>query len=400
MALVAPWPSPVNGKKSNNMNRRLRVMHVVRALQTGGLEILVLELCKRMQTFGAINVSVCALLPGDGLEKRAEYRDVSCTVLNESQRRSTACVVFALGKMFHRERVDVVHIHNFLSHVRAVWAAKLTGVPVIISTKHGSDWPRMLGSRNLAGSFYRLADMLVAVSRDVHRGFLSAYRFPSERTRVIPNGINTDRFCPSGGDRERARRRVLGMTGRPLLGCVCRLSQEKDIPTLLRAFRTVLGLAPEAKLVIVGDGPDRVACRKLTEHLGISRSVDFLGNRQDVDTIYPLLDIYVQPSYTEGLSLTMLEACSCALPIVAARVGGNPEVIVDRRTGILVPPRAPATLAAAVVEQWQHFEVASAMGRAARQRAVERFSLDRMIRDYVALYNEVYDRKVRTRSGT
>jgi len=373
----------------------LRIIHVIRALQTGGLETLVLETCARMGRLPGVSASVCALLPGDGLEARPQYGSVRCTVLGDRQRRNRLAMIGALTGLFRRERPHVVHLHNFLCQVRAGLGARLAKVPVIIATKHGSDWPRSLGSRRLAARFYRMADALVAVSPDVRDGLLATYGFPAEWVRLILNGVDTERFRPMEGDREKARQDILGFTGRPLVGTVGRLVLYKGVATLLDAFVTVLQRAPDARLVIVGDGGDRASFEGQAASLGIAARVSFLGNRSDVSAIYPLFDVYVQPSYTEGISLTMLEACACELPVVATSVGGNPDIVVDGQTGRLVPPRDPRALAAGILEQWDNVGAARAMACAARQRMLERFSLDRMVRDYVSLYNEVYDGKAR-----
>jgi glycosyltransferase involved in cell wall biosynthesis len=308
-------------------------------------------------------------------------------------------MIHELVRFFRHEQPDVVHLHNFLCQVRAGLGARLARVPVVIATKHGSEWPRCLGSRHLAAGFYRLADVLVAVSPDVRDGLLATYGFAPERVRLILNGVDTDRFRPMDGDCEKARQRIPGVTGTPLLGTVGRLVGYKGVGTLLEAFRIVLQRAPEAGLVIVGDGADRASFENQAASLGIAARVHFLGNRSDVCSIYPLLDVYVQPSYTEGISLTMLEACACALPVVATKVGGNPEIVVDGQTGRLVPPRDPSALAAGILEHLGNARAAHAMGRSARQRVVELFSLDRMVHDYLALYDEVRDRRLRAEQG-
>ncbi|MCK4374973.1 MAG: glycosyltransferase, partial [Candidatus Brocadiae bacterium] len=313
----------------------LQVIHVVRALQTGGLETLVLDVCARMRREG-VDAGICALLPGDGLAERPEYAGVPCDVLRPRERRHRPAAVRALKLHFLAARPDVVHVHNFLAQSRAGLAARLARVPVLVGTKHGVAWPRVAGSRRLAGFVYRLADAMIAVSEDVRSGFLAHFRFPPDRMRVILNGIDTDRFRPPDAPAEDAvRRQVLGVTGAPLLGTVCRLIGYKGVPTLLEAFRVVHERLPGAVLVLAGDGPERRAYKRQAEGLGIAHSVHFLGNRSDVAAIYPLLDIYVQASHTEGISLTMLEAASCALPIVATNVGGNPEIVVDGKTGRL-----------------------------------------------------------------
>jgi glycosyltransferase involved in cell wall biosynthesis len=370
-------------------NRALNVVHVVRAIQTGGLETLVLEMCLQMQRLPGMEVHVCALQPGDELEHWDRYLGIPRTVISASERNSQLASISALARLFRRKRPDVVHLHNFLSHVNGGLAARLVGVPAVVTTKHGAGWPLVHGSSRVAGWCWRLSHVVVAVSADVQQGFQAFYGFPPGRTRLILNGIDTNRFRPVEGDREEQRRRIVGLSGSPLLGTVCRLVDGKGIRTLLTAFATVAAQAPRAALVIVGDGEDRGSLEQETSRLGLRDRVAFLGNRADVEAIYPLLDIYVQPSYAEGISLTMLEACSCALPVVATTVGGNPEIVSEGQNGYLVPPRDAPALASAILAQWKAPEVARAMGESARRRVVECFSIERMVQNYVELYRDI-----------
>lgn len=360
---------------------------------TGGLETLVLEMCHRMRKLDSVQVQVCAIEPGDELEERPRYAEVQRTVFGRSGHLGRVASISALVKLFRRERPDVAHLHNFLPHVRGSLAARLAAVPVVVTTKHGSSRPRLLHSKAVACWSWQLSDVVVAVSADAREKFVAGYGFPVEKARVILNGVDTDRFLPADNGREAKRSRVLGVSGRPLLGTVCRIESYKGIPTLLEALTTVVRQEPETRLVVVGDGSQRGDCERRAQQLGLADRVYFLGNRADVDAIYPLLDLYVQPSYSEGISLTLLEACSCELPVVATTIGGNPEIVVDRKTGILVPPRDADALSAAILEQWHAPDSAHAMGRAARARVVEMFSLDSMIGRYVELYQELLSRR-------
>jgi glycosyltransferase involved in cell wall biosynthesis len=210
---------------------------------------------------------------------------------------------------------------------------------------------------------------------------------------VVLNGVDTERFRPSTENVENARQRIFGMTGRPLLCTVGRLVAGKGISVLLEALELIRREAPNAALVIAGDGPRRKDLQRTAEQLGLTHRVRFLGNRDDVERIYPLCDIYVQPSHAEGISLTILEACSCGLPVVATAVGGNPEVIEDGRTGMLVPADDAQSLAEAVLRLWRRPARARRMGRAARRRVRNEFSVERMVEQYMDLYREIGRRK-------
>ena len=376
----------------------MRIIHVVRALRVGGLETLVLDLCTRMAecTTPDIEVKVCALLSGDGLESRPEYRGVTTITLPPHTHGSKLCTVLGLAGVIRRERPDVVHTHNLFAHVYGAAAARVARVPVVVSTKHGWRWYRLLHSRTVARYAWGLADMVVTVSRGMRQGFIDAHRYPPAKARYILNGVNTARFRPVQGDYEMERKRVLNITGSPLLGTVGRLVEDKGISTLLDAFATLRHDLPGASLVVVGDGPYRHALETRAHALGISDSVFFLGMRSDLASLYPVLDLFVLPSYTEGISMTILEAASCELPIVATDVGGTPEIVEDGRTGRLAPPRDPRALAEAIRDQWRNIESAHTMGRAARDFVIRRFSLDRMAREYIDLYQEI----LRTKRST
>jgi len=371
----------------------MKVIHVVRALETGGLESLVLQSCARMRSAHGLDASVYALLPGDGLAQRPEHRDVPCVTVSRNGCQTIVGAAVRLARLFRRERPHVVHVHNFFSHVRAAAAAKWARVPVLVHTKHGAQYPTVWGSRRLAGAAYRLSDVLVAISEDVRQGLMRTYRFAPGKVRLVVNGIDTERFGSVSKELVPGGRRVLGIEGRPLIGTVCRLSPEKGVPTLLEAFARLAPSMPDARLLIVGDGAERAACQTRAQELGVGDRTHFLGMRDDVAAIYPLLDIYVQPSYTEGISLTILEACACGLPVIATAVGGNPEIVAEGRSGRLVPPGNAQALANAIQDTWADNGAAFAMGQAARRRVVESFSLERMVSDYVDLYWQVYSGK-------
>lgn len=367
----------------------VKVIHVVRALETGGLELLTLELCTRLGRRGDVEAAICELFPGDGIADRPEYEGLQITTLPGSAARTRAGRIRALTDLFRREKPDVVHLHNFLPQVYGGAAARLARVPAVVATKHGRGWPSLGGSRRLAGCVYQLADAIVAVSADARQGLLTNYGLAPGRVRHIMNGIDTERFRPATGDRRNGVHGIPGFGGAPLIGTVCRLLESKGIRTLLDAFVPVVAELPEARLAIVGDGPDRGGFEDHALELGLCDRVFFAGMRDDVDALYPLLDVFALPSHTEGISLTLLEAASCALPIVATAVGGSPEIIDHDRTGLLVPPRDSDALAEALIDQWRRRERAREMGRAARAEIVKRFSLERMTGDYLALYHEV-----------
>ena len=167
---------------------------------------------------------------------------------------------------------------------------------------------------------------------------------------------------------------------------VARLSPEKDLGTLLEAAALVVRTIPGFQLEIAGAGPCRPDLVKLAGSLCLGDRVRFLGEVSDIPALLARAGLFVLPSLTEGISLTVLEAMARGLPVVATRVGGNPEVVDDGRSGLLVPPRNPQALADALCRLWQDSALAARLGRAGRRRAEAHFDVRHMVAAYEDLY--------------
>ena len=171
------------------------------------------------------------------------------------------------------------------------------------------------------------------------------------------------------------------------------LSLEKDQKTMLAAFRLVVNQIPDTRLVLIGDGPCMIELRNEVNRLGIASQVDFLGARFDIPKLLNTFDIFTLSSTTEGISMTILEAMACGLPVVATDVGGNREIVQPTQCGLIVPACDPQALAAAYVELLRDHTRRAQMSRAARDRVVKHFSLTAMVRGYHHLYEELLQAK-------
>ena len=214
---------------------------------------------------------------------------------------------------------------------------------------------------------------------------------PSAVTQIY-NGVDTRRFSAGA---ERA-----AVDGSPfndgrfwVVGTVGRLAAVKDQAALVRALARAHRSDPDARermrLVIVGDGPLRDELNQLARTEGVSDAVWFAGARSDIARVMAGLDAFVLPSLAEGVSNTLLEAMSCARPVIATSVGGNMELIEHGVSGTLVPASAPRALDAALLKYFREPDTARRHGAAARAAVEARFSLDRMVADYAALYERL-----------
>ncbi len=315
--------------------RRLRVIHVTWGLNVGGQEKLLVEFARHAdrRRFELRFVS----LGGRGVvAEEIEALGWPVDVLGEPDGVRPG-LALRLARLFRGRGADVVHTHDDRPHVYGAFGARLAGVPRVIHTRHHSyparrTWTEALLVRLAA----RLTDHFVCVSE--HGARLAVRQgIPPRMVRALWNGIDLTRFDPPA------------VRGDGPVVVVARLSPGKDIETLLKAIALAAPEAPALRLEVAGDGPCMAELRRSASELGLSDRVRFLGAVRDVPGLLARAGLFVLPSLNEGISLTLLEAMASGLAVVATRVGGNPEVVADGETGLLVPPRDPAALAAAVV---------------------------------------------------
>jgi len=351
----------------------VKIAHVLSSFAVGGAEWVALRLAAEQQAEGHA-VEVFALRDGP-LRLACEELGVLARAFDGRSVRLAASVTM----QFARRRYDIVNSHNPDAH-RYARLCRAVGFAPLVMTRHGEVWhwrdmPRLFAAP--------ATDAVIAVSKGVRDVFLARYpRFPVERTVIIDNGVPLP--GPGGGEPLRDLRRP----GHALLFLTARLDPVKDLETLLRAVAIARRTTP-VQLAIAGDGPEREKLAVLARDLGIADEVAFLGFRDDAVRLYAAADMFVLSSITEGMSLSMLEAMAAGLPVVATNVGGNSQVVREGETGLLVAPRDPAALAAAICRLSTDAGLRSRMGAAGRERVEQHFSLRTTTRRYLAVYERL-----------
>jgi sugar transferase (PEP-CTERM/EpsH1 system associated) len=354
------------------------VPQVVLTLDPGGQEYLVIQLAERLQRRG-IRSPIIAI-SGGALIEDATRRGLETFDLAKKPGFDVS-VLFRLARIMRRVRADVVHTHNFAPLIYGTLSGRVSGTPMI-NTRHGR---AALATHRFIWS---LTDRVVAVSEDARRELLKYNRIAPRKVSVVLNGVDVAAFAAPEVNPSQVRCDLGIAPDARVFGIVARLAPEKDHVTLLEAFRIVAAQGP-SHLVIVGGGPLESALRRRAHELGVSQAVHFLGFRSDIPQLLRALDVFVLSSTMEGVSLTLLEAMAAGLPIVATHVGGNPEVVLDNETGLLVPPENATALAQAMITLLTDLERAKRFGAAGRERAIRVFDIDRMVNAYVDLYATV-----------
>jgi sugar transferase (PEP-CTERM/EpsH1 system associated) len=383
-------------QKPPRPRHRPLIAHVVFRLVVGGLENGVVNLINRMPA-ERYRHAVIALTEVTDFRRRIVREDVEFVSLRKPPGHGWR-VFPRLYRVFRELAPTVVHSRN-LAALEASAPAWLAGVPVRVHGEHGRD----VGDLDGANVTYRRARRLyrpfvqhyVALSQDLSSYLQSAIGIPPSRIAHICNGVDTQRFAPDPAGRAPIAGCPFDRDDLWLVGTVGRLQDVKDQVTLAQAF--VHACAREAmpgrlRLVIAGEGPLRPRIESVLASAGLMGRAWFAGERSDVPELLRGLDCFVLPSLAEGISNTILEAMASGLPVVATRVGGNPELVDDGVTGCLVPSAQPQAMAAAIEHYAGDPDLARRHGAAGRAQALERFSLERMVADYQALYDELCDR--------
>ncbi|AOY90155.1 glycosyltransferase [Marinobacter salinus] len=287
--------------------------------------------------------------------------------------------------------IDIVHCHQYTPWVYGTLAAVGKGKTVVF-TEHGRFHPdryrykALLANRLLA----MVTDSIVAIS-EATRSALARYEFiPKRRIEVIYNGIKPLKVTREDSERTKVS---LGVPlGVPVLGTVARLDPVKNQGMMLDAFARVLERHPECRMVLVGDGPDRKMLEDRANILKITNRVIFTGFKTEPGLYLSIFDIFILSSHTEGTSMTLLEAMSLGIPCVVTDVGGNPEIVENEKSGILVPSRSDEQLAGALCRLIEDRSLRSYLGDAGLRRFEEGFSAAAMTDKYQSLYLQLLER--------
>jgi glycosyltransferase involved in cell wall biosynthesis len=383
MRSTTPSDSDVTAAPRHQRHGRMRVMQLVLSLSPGGTERLVIEIVRGLRAHQVDSVVCC--LDTEGAWAR-EVAEMGVPVITLQRGTGfTPSLARSIAKLVSDCAIDVIHCHHYSPFVYGQLAGLLRPGVRVVFTEHGrlSDAPPSRKRRLVNPLLGRLPAAIYAVSEDLRRHMI-AEGFAAQRVEVLHNGIEPG--APATADGRHRARAALGLApGALVVGTVARLDPVKDLPTLVRAFAALHVAHRHARLVVVGDGPERGRLDDLVGELGLRSSVVLAGHRQDVRALLPAFDIFANSSIHEGVSLTILEAMAAGIPVVATNVGGNPEVVLHD-TGILVPGRSEDALASALAMLAADADRRRAMGTAARARVESSFSAQRMVAAYAASY--------------
>jgi sugar transferase (PEP-CTERM/EpsH1 system associated) len=367
------------------------IVHIVHSFDTGGMENGMVNLFNTLSP-DRYRHTVVALTDYSDFRHRITAQQVDFHALNRAPGHGLGWTI-RLWKLLRQLKPDLVHTRN-LAALEAQFVAAAAGIRATVHGEHGRDVFDLYGQnwkynllRRAARSF---VSNYIAVSQDLATWLRLAIRVPARKIHQIYNGVDSVKFHPREGARPDILPPAFADGETVVFGSVGRMAEVKDYPMLVCAFIHLVqrqpDLASRARLVIVGEGQTRQACRNLLDEAGLTNLAWLPGERHDVAAVMQALDVFILPSKNEGISNTILEALASGLPVIATAVGGNVELVEDEVNGMLVKAGDAEEMAQALLGYLQSPARIAEHGQQARMVAEQRFSIPTMAEAYSTVY--------------
>jgi glycosyltransferase involved in cell wall biosynthesis len=364
------------------------ICQLLHTLNVGGAEVLAARLARRLRDRFRFVFACLDELGTLGKDLAEEGFPVSVVGRRPGVDWRSA---WRLGRLLRREQVGLIHAHQYGPFFYALAARQLYRRPPVLFTEHGRDYPDYPRRKRIVANrlLLRRRDRVVGVGEAVRQALIHNEGIPAGRVEVLYNGVDLSPFARPCPDRAALRREVGAEDGDFVIFQVARLDRLKDHATAVRTLARLVPRLPRARLVLVGEGPERGPIEELLRRENVGGHVRLLGLRKDVARLLPAADLFLLTSITEGIPLTVIEAMGAGLPVVATRVGGLTEVVEEGKAGLLAPAGDDSALAEQVCRLAHDPALREEMGRLGRARAVKLFSEERMLDGYARLYREM-----------
>jgi glycosyltransferase involved in cell wall biosynthesis len=328
-----------------------------------------------------------------------KFKSLNVPVLDIPFRAVSPQSFFSFLRTMTHGGIELVHVHGRKAGLYGRLACLFTDAPVVYSF-HGLHYQKhgvLLRALSLGveRALAARTDRFINVSSSEREACLALGLLDTERSLVIHNGIDWQAFDAHTVDAQRAKADLGFDPYDVVVGHIAKFDVQKAQDDLAAAIPLVVQTCPRAKFLFVGDGTLRPQIEAQVARLGVQKQVVFTGYRDDVAGLLKTIDVVALPSRWEGLSLVLLEAMACRKPIVATRVTGNVDVVVDGETGFLVPSGVPEALADKLILLVRDARLRDALGQCGRRRVEREFSLDRMVAQIRSVYQDLLDRPER-----
>jgi sugar transferase (PEP-CTERM/EpsH1 system associated) len=368
---------------------KYKVLHVVLSMETGGLENGIVNLINNADNDRFI-VDVLCLREKGALAERISNPN-SQVIYDGKQDPSLLTAIKKIYKACKDGQYHIVHSHGFTTMLASYLATKLTGTVVMMNGEHGTLYYSSFKQRLLQKWLFRSMDINLTVSSELKNKIQQEFSLSLDNFKPIINGVDSHVFNPKLSSSIRSELNILNED--IIIGSVGRLVSVKNYPSLIKAFSELYKNNAHTHLVLAGDGPERSALEQLTNKLNLKDRIHFLGSRNDIPNVMNGFDLFVLPSFSEGLSNTLLEAMSCGVPVIASQVGGNPEIVKANVSGVLYPSNDVEALSSILCKLCNSPSEIKKLSKLAREHIVNHYSLKSMVDNYEAVYERQLSEK-------
>lgn len=359
------------------------VLHTIETSGPGGAEKMLIGLVDALDRT-RFRPLVC-LLKNGWLYDQLVARGIEPLVVPLGRSPDFAWIA-TMRRLLREQRVDVIHAHEFYMNSYATLLSRLTSIPCI-TTVHGRNFYADRWARRLVYRYVSRHSSMIAVSEGIRHHLREAVGVRDRDLQTIRNGIDTQPFAVAAKDRVRARAELQLDAQAPVIGCLGNLYPVKGHTYLVEAAAAICARHPQAVFLFAGRGQMLESLQAQAAKLGVEPNVRFLGFREDTPRLLAAMDIFVLPSLSEGLPLSLLEAMAARRAVVASAVGGIPEVIEHRRNGMLVPPANAAELAKNILALLDAPELRDSVALQGQHDVEASFNMARMKAAYESLYD-------------
>lgn len=364
----------------------MRILYLTDVSGLGGQENCLLGFARYIERTKFEPV-LCCLAKRGWLNEEAERLGVKTYAFDIASGSDYPKGTIRLLRFVRELKPDIIHTQLRFASLLGGLAGRLSYKAAIISTRTYTEYFGKYRFLDYLSS--RLSDIVVAVSGSARDIVIHKERIPCNKVRLIYNGIDLESFRFLSTQDILTNRRSFGLDGCCTVGMVSNLHPIKGHSVLIEAFAKIVRNARlRVKLVIIGKGVLLDELRQVCQRLGVENDVVFTGFIPDLSFAMSLIDIFAHPSINEGMSIVMMEAMAFGKPLVATRVGGTPELVIDKQTGFLVPPQDSEALSEALIRLIDDRDLACKMGQNAQERIRDNFTIQKTVRDYERLYEQ------------
>jgi glycosyltransferase involved in cell wall biosynthesis len=366
-------------------DHRKRIAHVTFDMSIGGAEQVIYQIIENRDR-RRFDVSIlCLNKPMGAFGNELAKKGYDVFVFGRRPGLDVKLISW-IRKYISRNKVDILHCHQYTPYVYGVLGAALTRTKVIY-TEHGRFYPEQRRLKRLIVNPFLclLTDYVTAISYATRDALVQFEKFPVGKIHVVYNGIDERKYR---GAEEEGLKESLGICdSAEVLGTVARLDAIKNQSMMLKALKIVHQTYPNTYLIIVGDGPERKRLESQAAAFGLSQYVIFAGFKVDAHRFYRIMDIFLLTSFSEGTAMTLLEAMASGVACIATDVGGNREILEDNVSGVIVPSDDELTLAERICQLINDKKVRQKIGEAGTKRFYEKFTVDKMVKAYEKMYS-------------